>query len=136
MPKEALTCEGCAGKCCTYVAVELDNPKCRDDFEDMIYYIIHEGVKIAVVTDDDNNPQTWYIEFAGRCCHLGAEGWCTMYQHRPKVCRDHKVEECEHHDPESFHDITSVHELLAFMRQIGRHKWASQLAQMMPTELR
>jgi len=135
MPKEPLTCDDCAGECCSYVAVELEKPKCKDDFEDMIYYLLHEGVKISVVIHE-GEPETWYLEFAGRCRHLDDKGWCTIYKHRPKVCRDHKVEECEHHDPDSFHDITTVHDLLEFMRQIGRHKWASRLAQRLPVELR
>ena len=132
MPKEELTCEGCAGKCCTYVAVELDAPGSRSDFEDMIYYLHHEGVKIAVVTGDDEDDLTWYLEFAGRCRYLDSEGWCTIYEQRPRVCRDHKTDECEHHAPESFHDIHTVPELLAFMTQIGRGKWAKKLEKRVP----
>ena len=135
MPKEELTCEGCAGKCCEYVAVELDEPKSKSDFEDMIYYLHHEDVKIAVVTGDDEDELTWYLEFRGRCRYLDPEGWCTIYKQRPEVCRGHKADECEHHAPESFHDIHTVGELLAFMRKIGRGKWASKLTQRVPTFL-
>jgi Fe-S-cluster containining protein len=119
------------------VAVELDEPTSKSDFEDMVYYLLHENVKISVVVEDeDAEERTWYLEFRGRCRYLDAGGRCIIYGQRPRICRDHAVEECEHHGAEAFRDITSVPELFAFMRQIGRKKWAKKLAGKVPEFLR
>ena len=131
--KQDLTCDGCGGKCCTYVCVELDKPKKTADFEDMIYYIHHQGVRIVVSQDEDG--RTWYVEFAGRCRQLDENGRCLIYEHRPRTCRDHKIDECEHHNPEAFHNIASPAELLDYLRSIGKKKIARKLAEKLPVEL-
>jgi Fe-S-cluster containining protein len=133
--RKILTCEDCGGKCCRYVAVELDDPTSKSDFEDMVYYLLHESVKIAVVVEDDE-ASTWYLEFRGVCRYLDDEGRCTIYEQRPRVCRDHAVEECEHHDAQAFRDIETVPQLFEFMREIGRKKWAKKLAAKVPEFLR
>lgn len=135
MSKKKLTCDKCGGKCCTYVAVELDTPTSTADFEDIIYYMHHRDVKICVVRDDPRS-RTWYLQFDARCRYLGPDGRCLIYEHRPKVCREHSLEGCEYHEAESFRDIETVHQLFDFMREIGRGKWVPKLADKLPPSLR
>jgi Fe-S-cluster containining protein len=134
MPKNENPCDGCGGKCCTYVAVELDKPKSKSDFADMIYYLHHEHVKISIV-QLSKKKRTWYLQFDGRCRHLNDAGLCEIYELRPKVCSDHSAEECEEHQKESFTDVATVPELLAFMESIGKKKWAEKLRAAQPAFL-
>jgi Fe-S-cluster containining protein len=128
------TCDGCGGKCCGYVCMELDAPKKVRDFEEMVYYLYHRDVRI-VVAEGRDDERTWYVEFATRCRHLDARGRCLIYERRPRVCRDHRIDGCEHHHPESFTNIASVEELLGYIRRIGKQKIARKLAERLPDEI-
>jgi len=128
------TCEGCGGLCCSYAAVETDAPTSIDDYEDLVFYIYH-GVKVSVAQDDPRK-RTWFLEFPGRCRYLTAEGLCTIYEHRPRVCREHDIEECERYNHEEITDITTVAELFALMKRIGRGPWLKSLKARLPKELR
>ena len=135
MSSEELTCDACDGKCCTYVAVELDTPRSTADFGDLVYYLHHHGVKVCVVTNGDKR-RTWYLQFDGACRHLSPDGRCLIYEHRPELCREHSLEGCEFHEAGSFREIETVHELFEVMREIGRGKWADKLALKLPSSLR
>jgi len=135
MSEEKLTCEGCGGKCCAYAAVEFHAPKSLQDFEELVYYLYHENVKVSAASSDDGDRR-WYLEFPARCRYLDADGRCLIYEHRPQVCRDHEIESCEHHAPESFQEIRSVSDLLDFMREIGRGRLARKLEAKLPAALR
>ena len=134
MPENNLTCEECGGKCCKYVAVELEEPTSKSDFEDLIYYLHHHGVKVCVVTDE--GARTWYLQFDGPCRHLTPEGRCRIYEHRPTICREHSLEGCEYHQADAFREIETAHQLFAFMAEIGRGRWAKKLAEDLPPSLR
>ena len=128
-----LTREECGGKCCAYVAVELDEPTSKSDFEDLLYYLHHGGVKVCVATNDDT--RTWYLQFDGGCRHLTPDGHCRIYEHRPTICREHSLEGCEYHEAQAFREMETAHDLLAFMGEIGRRKWRKKLAENLPPSL-
>ena len=128
------SCQDCRGKCCAYAAVEVDAPTSMGDFEELIFYIYHGG-KIAVA-EDSPKKRTWFLEFPGRCRYLTPKGFCRIYEHRPCVCREHSIEECERYNHEDITDITTVTELFAFMGSIGRGRWLKTLKTRVPEELR
>jgi len=132
--KRELTCEGCGGKCCSYVAIELDAPTSIDDFEDLVFYIYH-GVKVSI-SEDGPKKRNWFLEFPGRCRYLAPNGRCRIYEHRPRVCREHDISECERHNGEDMVDVETVEELFAFMEKIGRGRWLKSLKARLPEKLR
>ncbi len=90
-PEEmAKTCQLCRGKCCTYVAIEIDEPEDFDDFQNIRWYAAHKNVWVFM--DDDE----WYVAFDSPCEHLGEDFLCTTYENRPDVCRNHKFGECDY----------------------------------------
>ena len=131
MAEDLRTCDNCDGQCCKYVAVELERPDNKASFEEMIYYLHHEKVRICVAIAGVRR-RTWYLEFQGRCRYLDVDGRCEIYAHRSKICRDHSVEECEYHEEKSFRNLDTVPDLLDFMREIGRAKWADNLESKLP----
>lgn len=84
-------CDGCT-KCCEYVAIEIDQPEDWDDFQNIIWYVLHEGV--WVFTDDEGD---WYVQFDTKCKKLDDKGLCQYYDARPKICREHDQDDCEMH---------------------------------------
>jgi len=92
-------CEDC-GDCCTYVAAEIDAPESTKDHEQIMKYLFHEQVRVFVETDDDDDEETWFIEFKARCQALTDDLLCSTYQTRPNVCREYSPKTCPQNNPE------------------------------------
>ena len=86
----SIHCEHCTGHCCRYLAVPLDKPQTARDFDDMRWYLMHEGTTIFVEDGD------WYLQFATTCRHLTLDSVCGIYQTRPKICREYKAGDCDY----------------------------------------
>ena len=60
-----LTCEDCPAQCCKYVALEIDKPETKKDWDNIFWYLHHQN--IVVFIDQDND---WMIEFRTPCKNL------------------------------------------------------------------
>jgi Fe-S-cluster containining protein len=89
-----ITCEGCS-HCCHYVAIEIDKPTSKRDYDNIIWYLLHDGVSVYV--DHDGR---WYVQFDTTCRALTSDGRCGVYEGRPQICREYSLEECVRHNPE------------------------------------
>lgn len=87
--KKAL-CHKCIGLCCRYVALPIDTPKTRGDFDDIRWYLTHKGVTIFV------EKKSWYVSVDNTCRHLSAKDYrCKIYDKRPRICKGYKHVDCE-----------------------------------------
>ena len=86
----SILCEHCPAACCRYVAIPLDKPTCGRDYDDIRWYLLHEGVSVFVEEGD------WYIQFQTRCKRLGDDNRCTIYETRPRICRDYEAGQCDY----------------------------------------
>jgi hypothetical protein len=84
-------CFECA-KCCSYVALEIDEPKTMQQYDHMVWYLYHKDVSVFV-----DHEGAWYIKFETRCENLGAGGMCGVYDRRPSICKGFDWRECENH---------------------------------------
>ncbi len=82
-------CTGCKALCCQYVAIPIDKPTTRGDFEDIRWYIAHKKTWVFVESND------WYICFDNPCMFLSADYKCSIYDRRPRICRKYKTDNCE-----------------------------------------
>jgi len=90
MAFEKVTCGDCKGLCCRYVALPLENPEDREDFDDIRWYLCHENITVFVEDDE------WYINIKNKCRHLNEKNnQCKIYDKRPKICRGYETEDCE-----------------------------------------
>jgi len=76
-------CQICQQKCCRYISVQLDNPDEKEDFDQLIWMMLHQGVGLYVEDGD------WYVEVKTICEKLDKNGNCTYYKKRPKMCREY-----------------------------------------------
>jgi len=83
------TCDGCVAHCCRYVAVEIETPRSRWQFDQVRWLLLHENVAVYVGTD-----RRWYVEFRTKCRALGDDHRCTIYPERPDLCRAYEVKTC------------------------------------------
>jgi uncharacterized protein len=87
-------CEDCRGLCCRYVALPIDKPKTKNDYDDIRWYLAHEGISVFVEDGD------WYINIDNRCRFLTSNNQCAMYERRPKICRGYSMKNCDLRDGE------------------------------------
>ncbi|MFI5319399.1 MAG: YkgJ family cysteine cluster protein [Myxococcota bacterium] len=82
-------CFECA-KCCTYVAIEIENPSTNAEYDQIVWYLYHQGVEIFVDWES-----AWHVLFRTRCENLTSAGMCGVYDQRPAICKDFDWRECE-----------------------------------------
>lgn len=87
------TCKTCGAVCCRHVAIHLDEPDCKLDYDNIRWMLMHENVNVVKDHDDD-----WLVEFITPCSMLNSDNSCARYDDRPRVCRRYpaKDEECEY----------------------------------------
>jgi len=83
-----IDCSICGG-CCKHIATEIDKPEDEEDFDYIIWYLMHENVHISISNDDE-----WLLEFITPCKALGKDNRCTAYEKRPDICRGYESDEC------------------------------------------
>jgi Fe-S-cluster containining protein len=88
-------CVECGGRCCNYIAIGINSPRSQAGLENIRWFLLHEKVSVYI----DHNKE-WYVEFATPCTALNTKKRCTVYERRPKVCRDYGTGdgECEYYD--------------------------------------
>jgi Fe-S-cluster containining protein len=84
------SCKECGGKCCHYFCFQIDTPDDFEQFENIRWFLLHEGISVHVEDGD------WYISVANRCKALSADGQCTAYEDRPLICRRYATDNCDH----------------------------------------
>lgn len=84
-------CAKCPAMCCRYIALAFDNPETRQAFEEVRWFLMHEGVSVFVAAGQ------WYVSIASPCKHLSVDGKCLTYPTRPKICRAYSDKNCDYH---------------------------------------
>ncbi|MCK4888257.1 MAG: YkgJ family cysteine cluster protein, partial [Planctomycetes bacterium] len=83
-------CERCSGLCCRYFALPIETPEDRDDYDDIRWYLCHEGTSVFVEDGD------WYINIQNKCKYLSEKTYkCINYEKRPKICRKYTTDDCD-----------------------------------------
>ena len=114
------TCVECGAKCCKYFCFEIDEPDSFEEFEDIRWYLCHEGVSVHIDEGD------WYISIANRCKMLGPDNTCMGYDTRPNICRKYTPDRCDHSGDDYDYDehFKTPEELEAYARRtLGARKF-------------
>ncbi len=108
-----ILCEHCTGECCNYIALPIDEPETKRDFDDMRWYLMHGGITVFVEDGD------WYIQFRSVCRHLQADYRCGVYETRPQICREYKARDCDYSggDYEYDHLFTEPEQIVAHAKE-------------------
>ena len=86
----SILCEHCPAACCRYLALPLDKPTSARDYDDIRWYLMHQGVSVFVEEGD------WYIQYQTTCKKLGPDNLCTIYETRPAICREYQPNGCDY----------------------------------------
>jgi Fe-S-cluster containining protein len=94
--KKENPCDGC-DLCCRHVAVEIDKPENKKEFDQIRWFLLHDDIWIFVDNDDSWNMQV------NRPCVKLKDKMCSYYEKRPQICRDYSAVNCERNgDGDSF----------------------------------
>lgn len=85
-----ITCDECNGECCKMIAIDIDTPKTREDFENIRWYLYHKGLSVYI-----DNEGTWLVQIPFPCMHRKKDGKCAIYDRRPPICRTYSPKTCE-----------------------------------------
>ena len=109
----SILCEHCAAACCRYLAIPLDKPTTRRDYDDIRWYLMHEGVSVFVEDGD------WYIQYQTNCKKLAPDNRCGVYETRPEICRAYEFGECDYSPGSYGYDqlFTHAQQIEEFYRQ-------------------
>jgi len=107
-------CSQCEAKCCRYFCFEIDRPETYQEFENVRWFLCHEGVKVHV--DDEAD---WYIALDNPCRYLGSDDRCEVYDNRPLICRQYDAEACDYSEGRYGHqrEFADPQELEDYARQ-------------------
>ncbi len=107
-----ISCGKCDGKCCRYIAMEIDEPETKKDFEDIRWFVAHKNVNVYI--DEEGE---WHLEFLTPCEFLGEENKCKIYDKRPEICKEYKHNECTfHNDYSEKINFSSIDEFDNYMK--------------------
>lgn len=119
------TCKECEGKCCRYIAVEVDAPEDKEDFHHFRWFLMHKNVVINHDIDEDE----WYVEFRTKCKNLTKDNFCKIHPENsnkkpskygePLICQEHSMEDCELYGEGITYDkiFTTVEEFEKFIEK-------------------
>jgi len=83
-------CDKCPAACCRYIALPFDEPTDKEAFEEVRWFLMHEGVSVFVTEGH------WYISMAATCKHLTEDSRCDAYESRPQICRQYDTDNCDY----------------------------------------
>ncbi|HEY7118200.1 MAG TPA: YkgJ family cysteine cluster protein [Tepidisphaeraceae bacterium] len=91
MSSSGCLCDKCSALCCRYFVLEIDKPETRGQFDDVRWYLVHEGTFVFI------EKKKWYLGVYARCKHLQEDNRCGIYDKRPNICRAYSTESCDYH---------------------------------------
>jgi len=118
-------CTRCDAKCCKYFCFEIDEPDCFEEFDDIRWFLAHEGVTIHIEDGD------WFISIANPCKMLDENNRCTIYDDRPLICRGYDPDNCDYTSGDYGYDeeFHTPEELEAYARRtLGPKKYDREKA--------
>ncbi len=121
----SVLCTQCPAACCRYVSLPLDNPRTLRDYDDIRWYLMHEGFSVFVEDGD------WYVQIQSRCRNLRDDNLCGVYETRPRICGEYEPGECDYlaGDYGYDHYFTHASQLEAYVeRKLGKRLADSRTA--------
>jgi len=107
------TCKDCNGKCCRYIAIEIDAPETKEDFENIKWFVAHKNVNVYIDEDEE-----WHVEFITPCEFLREENECKIYDNRPEICKEYEHNECTfHNNYEEKHTFKTLKDVEDYMKE-------------------
>ncbi len=93
-------CIECIADCCREVAVPLNTPRTKKDWDEIRWLCAHKNVQVFKDLEGD-----WLVEFITPCEKLDYANMCKIYSTRPHICSEHSHTNCIKTDPNGYYKI-------------------------------
>lgn len=107
-------CTKCNAYCCRHVAVHIEKPRSKKDFDPIRWYLLHNNVWVSIDHEGD-----WLLEFKTDCKNISTKNKCKDYKNRPDICKNYPGEHefCEGETEEKSYKylFTNVSELDSYI---------------------
>ncbi len=104
-----------------YFSTEIDEPESLADFDDILWMLAHRDVEVYT------HDRRWYIMVRNECRFYDARRGCVIYESRPRICREHRRDDCEFGENYDFErHFRSYEELERFVRNTFARKRAAR----------
>ncbi|MGL4370516.1 MAG: YkgJ family cysteine cluster protein [Spirochaetota bacterium] len=117
--EEPYPCQRCGAVCCKHVALEIDKPTTKAEYDYVRWYLLHKKTEIFI------DGGKWYLKVETECEKLLPDGRCGIYEKRPSICREYppKDRECEFEGKEPYYDLrfSTVEEFEKHMDKSGKN---------------
>ncbi|NLE02836.1 MAG: hypothetical protein GX640_23460 [Fibrobacter sp.] len=80
-------CSRCDAYCCRHVAMQVDKPVSKADYDKLRWFLLHENIWVSIDLEGD-----WILEFRTPCRNIDKDNRCAEYLNRPKLCSDYPSE--------------------------------------------
>ena len=110
-----LPCAECGALCCRHIALEIDTPTCKTDYDNIRWYLMHKDVSVC-----QEHDKSWILIFKTPCTRLGKDNTCTQYNDRPNICRKYPNNDlCEYQTNESAYllEFSTAKEFEAYLNK-------------------
>ena len=84
-------CAGCPALCCFGLEESIFRPTTKQDVENLKWELHFVNTSVFI------RSKRWYKLSSGRCRYLDQDNRCSIYERRPKICREHNPPDCEKH---------------------------------------
>ncbi len=91
----------------------ITKPKTETDVQELRWEVRFDTVSIFI------RKHKWYLHVKGRCMYLTADNLCSIYDKRPRRCRQHNPPDCERCGPWYDVLITTPEELDEYLSERG-----------------
>ena len=99
----SVLCEHCTAACCHYLALPIDKPRTRRDYDDIRWYLMHHGITVFVEDGD------WFVQYQTKCKSLGGDNLCQSYETRPEICEEYEPIGCDYSGDDYTYDELFTH---------------------------
>jgi Fe-S-cluster containining protein len=82
-------CQQCRSRCCRYFCFEIDTPTTFEEFDNIRWYVLHEGITVHI------DQGCWFMAAENRCKNLDDDNHCRDYANRPVICRSYADDGCD-----------------------------------------
>jgi Fe-S-cluster containining protein len=100
-------------RCCEYVNIRLDTPTTEEEFDNILWYLLHKDVYVWI-----GKKNKWYVKFNTPCKPL-KKGRCKEYSTRPMLCREYIPKKCEKYEKsrDEKHSFHTREQFLAYLKK-------------------
>lgn len=98
--KEKNPCIECIADCCREVAVPINTPRTKKDWDEIRWLCAHKNVQVFKDLEND-----WLVEFITPCEKLDYTNMCKIYETRPHICKEHSHTNCIKVDPDGYYKV-------------------------------